>query len=113
MHELSLMCAVLDAIMEQAVGNAFSRVHRVSVAVGALCNIEDQALAFCFDIVMQGTMADGAVLDIVSVPGTGWCPRCRHNFPVVSLVAPCPSCGTWEVDMSGGDQITVTALEVE
>ena len=107
------MRSVLDAIREQAVSDHFSRVHRVSVAVGALCNVEVEALAFCFDIVMQGTMADGAVLDIVSVPGTGWCQQCQHTFPVLSLVAPCPSCGTWEVSMSGGDQLTITELEVE
>ena len=107
------MCAVLEAIRAQAVGNPFSRVHRVSVAVGALCNVEVEALVFCFDIVMQGTMADGAVLDIVSVPGTGWCQQCQHAFPVVSLVTPCPFCGTWEVATSGGDQLTLTALEVE
>ena len=107
------MCAVLDAIREQALGDHFSRVHRVSVAVGALCNVEVEALAFCFDIVMQGTIADGAVLDIVSVPGTGWCQRCQSTFPVLSLIAPCPSCGIWEVALSGGDQFTITALEVE
>ena len=74
------MCAVLEAIREQAVGDHFSRVHRVSMAVGALCNVEVEALVFCFDIVMQGTIADGAVLDIVSVPGTGCCQRCQHTF---------------------------------
>jgi hydrogenase nickel incorporation protein HypA/HybF len=107
------MCSVLEAIREQAVGNHFSRVHRVSVAVGTLCNVEVEALVFCFDIVMQGTMADGAVLDIVTVPGTGWCQRCQNNFPVLSLVASCPSCGTWEVAISGGDQLTISELEVE
>jgi hydrogenase nickel incorporation protein HypA/HybF len=107
------MCAVLDAIREQAASDHFSRVHRVSVAVGALCNVEVEALAFCFDIVMQGTMADGAMLDIVSIPGTGWCQWCQNTFPIVSLVAPCPSCGASEVVMSGGDQLTITELEVE
>ncbi len=107
------MCAVLEAIREQAVGDHFSRVHRVSMTVGALCNVEVEALVFCFDIVMQGSMADGAALDIVSVPGTGWCQRCQHNFSVLSLVAACPSCGTSAVAMSGGDQLTITALEVE
>src|SRR5262249_17399098 len=97
---------------EQAVSEAFCRVHRVLVAVGALCNVEVEALRFCFDIVMQGSMADGAVLEIVSVPGTGWCPRCQDSFPAVSLASPVPSCGTSDVARSGGDQLTMTALEV-
>ena len=107
------MCSVLEAIREQDVSQHFSRVHRVSLEVGAWCNVEVEALVFCFDIVMQGTMADGAVLDIVSVPGTGWCQQCQNNFHVFSRVAPCPSCGTWEVAMSGGSQFTITEMEVE
>ena len=107
------MCAVSEAISAQADGGRFSRVHRVSLAVGALCNVEVDALVFCFDVVMQGTVADGATLDIVSVPGTGRCQQCQNNFPVFSLVTSCPSCGTWEVVMSGGDQLTITELEVE
>ena len=107
------MCSVLEAMREQAISHHFSRVHRVSVAVGALCNVEVEALIFCFDIVMQGTMADGAVLDIVSVPGTGWCQQCQNKFLASSLVAPCPSCGMWEVAISGGDQLTISELEVE
>jgi hydrogenase nickel incorporation protein HypA/HybF len=107
------MYGVLETISEQAVSHHFSRVYRVSLAVGAWCNVEVDALVFCFDIVMQGTIADGAVLDIVSVPGTGWCRWCQKDFPLFSPAAPCPSCGTWDVAMSGDGQCTITALEVE
>ena len=84
------MCAVLEAIREQAVSNHFSRVHRVSLAVGELCNVEVEALVFCFDIVVQGTIAEGAVLDIVSVPGAGWCQQCRTTFRVIIEERPMP-----------------------
>jgi Zn finger protein HypA/HybF involved in hydrogenase expression len=45
MHELSLMSAVLDAITEQTTKDHFTRVHRISLEVGELCNVEVEALA--------------------------------------------------------------------
>jgi hydrogenase nickel incorporation protein HypA/HybF len=107
------MCSVVDAIQEGAVRARFSRVQRVSLAVGQLCNVEVEALALCFDIVTRGTIVEGACLDIVSVPGEGCCQRCQTTFRVSSKREPCPSCGTWDVVDSGGDQIAIRKLEVE
>ncbi len=107
------MCAVLEAIREQAAANHFSRVYRVALAVGELCNVEVEAVVFCFDLVVQGTIAEGAALEIVAVPGAGWCQQCRQTFRASSRSDPCPFCGTWDVTMSGGDQLIITALEVE
>jgi hydrogenase nickel incorporation protein HypA/HybF len=112
MHELSLMSAVLDAITEQTTREHFSRVHRVSLEVGELCNVEVEALAFCFEVVMKGTVAEHASLDIRSVPGKAHCRQCRSTFKLSSRVDPCPSCGTRDVDTTGGDQITIKELEV-
>jgi hydrogenase nickel incorporation protein HypA/HybF len=106
------MSAVLDAITEQATREHFSRVHRVSLEVGGLCNVEVEALAFCFEVVMKGTIAEHASLEIHSVPGEGSCRQCRSTFKVSSRADPCPSCGTWDVDTTGGDQITIKEVEV-
>ncbi len=54
------MSAVLDAITEQTTREHFSQVHRVSLEVGELCNVEVEALAFCFEVVMKGTIAEHA-----------------------------------------------------
>jgi hydrogenase nickel incorporation protein HypA/HybF len=107
------MCSVLQAIQEEAAGEGFSRVRRVSLAVGQLCNVEVEALVFCFEIVMRGTIVEGASFDIVSVPGEGCCQRCQTIFRVSSRGDRCPSCGTWDVVDNGGDQMTIRELEVE
>jgi hydrogenase nickel incorporation protein HypA/HybF len=113
MHELSLMCAVIDAIQEQAIEQSFSHVYRVALEVGQLCNVEVESLIFCFDIVAKGTIAEHASLDIGSVPGEGWCYRCQNAFVASSRIDPCPSCGVSDVTITGGDQLLIKALEVE
>jgi hydrogenase nickel incorporation protein HypA/HybF len=106
------MTAVLDAITEQSTRDHFSRVHRVALEVGELCNVEVEALAFCFEVVMKGTIAEHASLEIRSVPGNGYCRQCHSTFKLPSRADPCLSCGTWDVDTTGGDQITLRELEV-
>jgi hydrogenase nickel incorporation protein HypA/HybF len=113
MHELSLMSAVIEAISGKASEENFSQVHRVCLEVGQLCNVEIEALVFCFDIVAKGTLAAGASFDIASVPGEGWCERCRAGISLASRSDPCPSCGGWDLDVTGGDRIRIRELEVE
>lgn len=113
MHELSLMVSVLNIINEHAAIDHFSRVNRVCLEVGELCNVEIDALIFCFEIVMKGTQAEQASLDINAAPGKGWCQQCQKTVDMSSRIDLCPSCRTWDLNIIGGDRITVRELEVE
>ena len=66
MHEVSLGEAILDAVERRAAGR---KVRRVRVRVGTLNRVVGPALDQGFALVSEGTVAEGAVLDIVEVPG--------------------------------------------
>jgi hydrogenase nickel incorporation protein HypA/HybF len=61
MHELSLTQEIISIACNAASGQ---RVHVISVQVGELSCVSPDALAFCFDVVARGTLAEGARLDI-------------------------------------------------
>ncbi|HLY89528.1 MAG TPA: hydrogenase maturation nickel metallochaperone HypA [Acetobacteraceae bacterium] len=61
MHELSLTREIVSIACNAASGQ---RVHMISVEVGKLSCVSPDALAFCFDVVAQGTLAEGARLNI-------------------------------------------------
>jgi hydrogenase nickel incorporation protein HypA/HybF len=61
MHELFLTREIADIVCRAANGQ---RVFRVSLEIGELCCASPEAIAFCFDAVVQGTVAEGARLDI-------------------------------------------------
>jgi hydrogenase nickel incorporation protein HypA/HybF len=67
MHELGITRNIVAIAGEAARGR---RVLRITLEVGALAGVAAEALAFCFDVVAQGTAVEGAVLDIVSRTGT-------------------------------------------
>jgi len=113
MHELSLVEGIVDLIAEEARARAFSRVRVIHVSVGALGGAEPEALRFCFDAVARGTIADGARLEIRTVPALGWCSECSRQTPLAERFSECPACGRAPLRILAGDELRLSELEVE
>ncbi|MEQ1712058.1 MAG: hydrogenase maturation nickel metallochaperone HypA, partial [Hyphomicrobium sp.] len=62
MHEMALCESIRCTLEEQSRLRRFSRVARVSLEIGPLAGVEVEALRFGFDVVMRGSVAEGAVL---------------------------------------------------
>ncbi len=91
----------------------FTRVRVIRLRLGALGHAEPDALRFCFDAVTQGTVAEGASLEIDMVAGVGWCARCRRAAPMADRLAGCPVCGGAHMRVTVGGDLRVAELEVE
>lgn len=92
MHELSLCENVREVLEEHALANALTRVTRVRLAIGRFSCVEKPALAFAFEAVMRGSVAQGAVLEIIEVPGRALCLDCGRDVELEERFAPCPAC---------------------
>lgn len=66
MHELGLCEGILEAVERRAAGR---RVAGVRVRVGELHQVVEPALAQAFELVAEGTVAEGAAVDLVVVAG--------------------------------------------
>ena len=113
MHEMSLCESVLHLLEQQADVQQYRKVKTVWLEIGALSGVEIEALRFSFDVVVQGSLAEGARLEILNVPGQAWCLPCGLNVPVLQLYDECPHCGSHQLQVNGGDQMRVKELEVE
>ena len=113
MHELSLAESALQIIEESARAEGFCRVRTVVLEIGQLASVEVEALRFCFDAVLRGSLAEGAALEIIEVPGRGWCEQCAATVPMPELTACCPQCGTEGLQARGGQAMRVQALLVD
>jgi hydrogenase nickel incorporation protein HypA/HybF len=113
MHEMSLCESVLQILEQQAEAQQYRKVKTVWLEIGALAGVEIEALRFSFDIVMQGSLADQARLEIIEVPGQAWCLPCGRNVAVQQLYDQCPHCGSHQLQINGGDQMRIKELEVE
>jgi hydrogenase nickel incorporation protein HypA/HybF len=113
MHELSLMEGVLAIVLDAQKANGFQRVSRIVLEVGELSGALPEALEFCFSAVMQDSPAEGAELELVIVPGQGWCGECLREFHLESRIDLCPDCGGPASRISGGLDLQVKSLVVD
>lgn len=66
MHELAVADSLVSMIAETAAGR---RVVKVTLEVGELTCVSVEALSFSFDLVSEGTAAEGAELDVRRTAG--------------------------------------------
>ena len=113
MHELSLAQSVVQIIENAAARDAFERVRRVWLEVGTLSCVEPEAMRASFEAVARDTRAEGAVLELVRVPGRGRCPACGVLSPLEAREDACPSCGAYGLLPIAGTELRLRELEVE
>ncbi len=113
MHELSLCENLLKIIEENAQKQGFQRVHRVRLKVGTWAGVEIEALRFGFEIASRDTCAQGAILDILDVPAQAWCFACGQTITIRQRYDPCPHCGGYERQITGGEDLAIYDLDVE
>ena len=112
MHELALAESMLAIAERAARGNGAERILAVRLEIGALSQVEPEALHFCFDAVTRGSLAEYARLEIVTIPGEAWCMPCAAAVPLSALGRPCPTCGSYQLSVTRGDAMRVKEIEV-
>ncbi len=113
MHEMALCEGVLQILVANAKAQGYRQVKTVWLEIGGLSGVETAAMRFGFDVVTRGTLADRARLEIIEIPGEAWCMQCSKTVPVIRRFDACPACGSYQLQVTGGDQMRVKELEVE
>lgn len=110
MHELAIADAIAQVAGSQAAGR---RVVSVSVRVGHLRQVVPSALEFSFELVTQGTELEGARLELEHLPAAGVCRDCGARTALPQFPLACAHCGSLDVEVTAGEELTVEEIEVE
>lgn len=113
MHELSLMEGMVADLEAEAANQGFARICRIRLEVGRLSGVEVEALRFAFGPATEGSLAEGADLEILEIAGTGRCQACGAEVEIAARFDPCPTCGDGFVQVSGGTELRIKDLDVE
>lgn len=113
MHEMSLAEGVLQLIEDAAREQNFNRVKTVFLEIGRLSSVEPEAMRFCFDAVTRNSIAAGAALQIIDKMGQGWCMHCAVTVEIQERFGACPTCGSFQVQPTGGMEMRLVELEVD
>lgn len=112
MHEMSLAEGIRTIVQEQARQHGFARVTRLRLEIGRFAGVEKSALAFAFDVVMRGSPAEGATLEMIDLPGQALCYDCLKAVQIDDRLAPCPLCGGGRLMPEGGNEMRIRDMEV-
>jgi hydrogenase nickel incorporation protein HypA/HybF len=112
MHEMSL-CEGIRRVVDQAASDpGIARVTRVRLEIGRFAGVEKPALEFAWDVVMRGSKAEGAALEMIDLPGRALCYDCMETVEIEQRLDPCPNCGGGKLMPDGGDEMRIKDMEV-
>lgn len=113
MHEMSLAEGIIQVIEAESKRQHFHKVKTVWLEIGALAGVEIYALEFAFEAVKRHTLAETAQLQIIQIPAQAWCLPCGKMVEIKQRYEPCPECGSYQLQVSQGDEMRIKELEVD
>ncbi len=113
MHELAVTQSILDISLRHAQGAGAKRITDINIVIGQFASIVDDSVKFYWDIVSEGTIAQGASLHFERIPGEMTCGNCGHTFRPNDETFECPKCSSGFVRITQGDEFRVDSIDVE
>ncbi len=113
MHELGITKNIVDIAERNAREQGAQRVLTVTVTVGDLSGVVADAVEFCFEVCIQGTLLEQARLIIERVEGKGRCRECGAETAMDTMTFSCPACGSFALDRLAGEELSIKEMEIE
>lgn len=113
MHEMAIAEGIVEVALDTLKVNEGTIIHAIQVQIGVLSGVEPEALHFCFDAVTQGTAAEGAKLEIETIPMKGRCLDCHQEFSMEQYRHVCPSCHSFAVEELQGRELRVASIDMD
>jgi hydrogenase nickel incorporation protein HypA/HybF len=114
MHELAATRGMLTAALERMRQVGATRVTRVELTIGASGHLTEDAVRQHFELLAQGTPAEGAALTFSWLPATYQCFTCLQEF--ASTAPPseiaCPACGGVALEVAHEETYYASMIEV-
>ena len=107
MHEFGLCEDIVAAVERHAAGRT---VVRVRVRVGRLHHVHPEAFEQSFALAAAGGVAESATAELVLLPVRAHCRECDEDAESDEQIIACPACGSFEIDLTGGDELMLESL---
>ena len=114
MHEASIARNIIDATHQCLEDQGISgRVRAIHLRVGQFTAVVPDNLKFIFSVLSEGSVLQGARLEIEEVPVRGRCQTCKSELTFDEPCFLCPACGSIDLELLAGRELLIDSLEVE
>jgi hydrogenase nickel incorporation protein HypA/HybF len=112
MHEFSIVAHLLEAVETQAQKLEASQVLAINLVVGERSGLVDESVTFYFDMLAEGTVAEGAKLNIRRTPMRFACQACETDYTPPPGDFHCPECGTVGQIVDDASHMMIESIEI-
>ena len=113
MHELAITEGIINTAVPAAREAGAGKILEIRLKIGELSGVLPACIQEYFDIVSQGTIAEGARLSVERIPVSVRCLDCGFEGVIDRKKIRCPRCGGAELRITAGREYYVDSLEVE
>lgn len=113
MHELAITQSILDISLRHAKEANAKRITDINLLIGQFSSIVDDSVQFYWEIISKDTIAQGSSLHFERVPAEMICNDCGHTFHPTEKTFECPSCSSYSVRVTKGEEFRVESIDVE
>jgi hydrogenase nickel incorporation protein HypA/HybF len=113
MHELAVTESILDIVLKHAGQAQACRITDIYLVLGDLSSIVDDSVMFYWDMLSEGTLAQGAELHFKRVKTEMKCQDCGTQYQPPEGDLSCPECSSRNVTIIAGEEFFIDSIEVE
>ena len=99
--------------MQKAKESGAEKITCINLVLGELSGMVDECVQQYFDILKQGTIADGAILAFKKNPLLLKCRKCGKGFTPADYRWDCPTCSETDAEIVSGRDCYLESIEVE
>jgi hydrogenase nickel incorporation protein HypA/HybF len=113
MHELPVTQSLLEIALRRARESSATRITDLHIVMGELATMLDDSIQFYWDILAEGTIAQGAILHFRRVPAELQCMACFEKYFPGDRELVCPKCGSVGAKIIAGEEFSLEAIDIE
>ena len=114
MHELSIMMRLISAACNEAEKEKAKKITELNVEVGEMTDIVPEYLVEYFPEASKGTLAEGSVFNVRSIPVRVKCLSCGREYePSMEKDRKCPTCSSVEAHIIRGKSTEIASMQIE
>jgi hydrogenase nickel incorporation protein HypA/HybF len=114
MHELAITQSILEIALRHAETAHAVKITDLYLVIGQLSSVIDDSVQFHWEILSQGTIAEGSRLHFERVPAKLTCTDCGNSYMLEDgTLIPCPQCSSFHVNVVEGEEFRLDSIEIE
>lgn len=114
MHELSITQSILEIALRHGVQAQAKKITDLYLVIGQLSSVVDDSVQFYWDMIAEGTLAEGARLHFKRIPAQLECKQCGQTYTLNgNQLDSCPNCESLNVKVIAGKEFQLESIEIE